>query len=241
MKKEYLINLMRNKPIEYDGLLIYPVSFGRIYDEIGEDTFYQLLLPFRLTSDCYEANPEQPLPLFPDKILGDQSMLYLLYECLKLFCPDEDFETCGITDDSFAIVRGEDDIFHITADNFDEIGEIILAISGIDKIKIERPDPNLSERQLDVWNKLKEGRERDRRKNQITVADQLNICEFGGKFHIPAETLETWSPWKIKRCFTNIISKNEYDDSITLFHPMAGDTSGFTKNRHWLEKFKVRN
>jgi len=241
LKREYLINLTRSKPVNYDGLLIYPVSFGHIYDDIGEDTFYQMLLPFRLTPDCFDIPPDGPFSLFCDKILKDQSLTYLLYECLKLFCPDENLDTCGVTDDSFAIVRAEEDIFHITAEIFDEIGEIILAIAGVERIKIEKPDPSLSERQLDVWQKLKAGRERDRKKNEVTIADQLNICEFGGRFHIPIETLEAWSPWKIKRCFTNIVSKNEYDDSISLYHPMAGDTSGFTKNRHWLEKFKVRN
>jgi len=241
MRKEYLICLMRNRPVNYDGLLLYPISFRRIYDEIGEENFYKLLLPFRMTADCFESEHDRSIHLFEDKILQDESFLYLLYECLKVFCPDEDFQQCGITDDSFAIVRSKDDIFHITADSFMEIGEIILTIAGIDKIKIERPDPNLSERQLDVWKKLRDGRERDRRRHEITIADQLNVCEFGGKFHIPVETLETWSPWKIKRCFHNIVAKNEYDDSISLYHPMVGDTSGFTKGRHWLEKFRVRN
>jgi len=241
MKKEYLVCLMRNCPIDYHSLRIYPVSFHRIYDEIGEESFHHLLLPFRITADCFENGQNSSFHLFQDKILQDGSLLYLLYESLKVFCPEENIKQCGPTDDSFAIVRSKDDIFHITADNFGEIGDIILAIAGVEKIKIERPDPNLSERQLDVWQKLKEGRERSRRKYEITMADQLNVCEFGGKFHIPVETLESWSPWKIKRCFDNIIAKNEYDDSVSLYHPLAGDTSGFTKNRHWLEKFKVRH
>lgn len=240
LKKEWLLSLQRGTPINYEGLMIYPLSFKTIYDEIGDEVLNQLLLPFRLTEECYDGEEIGKINIFLDKVLKDESLICLLVECLKKFCLEEDFAQYGVTEDTFAIVRSKDDIFHITETGYKEIGEIILAIANVEKIKIEKPDPNLSERQLDVWKKITEGRKKDEEKNALTMADLLNICEFGSEYHVPIETLETWSPWKIKRCFNNITSKNNYNDSVTMFHPLANNIDSFTGSKHWIEQFKVR-
>lgn len=167
MKQEYFLHLMRNHPIDYHGLVIQPVSMARIHDEIGAESFYHFLLPFRLTPSCIDGGHPADQNIFTHTILKEGNLLYLLHECLKIFCPAEINSQVGITDDSFAIVRSEHDIFHLTAVHFDQIGEIILAAAGVEKMKVEKPKTGLSQRQLDIWNKIQEGRNPDVREYNI--------------------------------------------------------------------------
>ena len=46
MAHNYYLELVRMKPINCDGLLIYPISFGEIGDTIGLDNFEKCSMPF---------------------------------------------------------------------------------------------------------------------------------------------------------------------------------------------------
>ena len=46
------------KPINCDGLIIYPVSFGEICDNVGLENFDKLLMPFLITKECLGGDDE---------------------------------------------------------------------------------------------------------------------------------------------------------------------------------------
>ena len=89
---DYNLELIRQKPINYNNLLFYPISFGYICDNIGLDIFDSLLVPFLITKDCLKMSDEEleQIDLFNDIILKDQGMLSSVAIALQLFCKCED-------------------------------------------------------------------------------------------------------------------------------------------------------
>lgn len=236
---DYYLELIRQKPINYNGLLFYPIEFGYICDNIGLDIFDKILLPFLITKDCLDIPGEQldSIDLFKDVILQDQGMLSSIAIALQLFCKCEDIRKA----DDAILLRADEtkDYFSITSANFDDICKIIMLINGKDKIKVEKPPKNMSDRQRDIWNKLHEGRQRDAKKNEVHIYDMLNICEFGGNYRIPQEEIEKWTLWKIMNCYKARLNMKTYDDSLKICL-VSGDGKTISGDNHWHHKLLVR-
>ena len=113
-------------------------------------------------------------------------------------------------------------------------------INGKNKIVIEKPPKNMSARQKDVWEKLQAGRKRDAEKNRLHIYDMINICEFGGNYHIPISEIETWTLWKLTRCYNSITGIKEYNDSLKI--GIANyDLSSVQKDNYWIKKMMIRD
>lgn len=236
---DYYLELIRQKPINYNGLLFYPISFGFICDNIGLDVFDSLLIPFLLTKDCLKMSDEEleQIDLFNDVILKDQGLLTSVAIILQVFCKCEDI----YKQDTELILKFNDkEPFVINNGNFDDICQIIMKTNGKEKIKVEKPPKNMSERQRDVWEKLQAGRKRENEKNAVHIYDILNVCEFGGNYHIPIEKIETWTLWKIMNCYKARINMKTYDDSLHICL-VSGDAKPISDKNHWHYKLMVRD
>lgn len=236
---DYNLELIRQKPINYKGLLFYPISFGYICDNIGLDVFDNLLVPFSITKDCLKMSDEEleQIDLFNDIILKDQGMLSSVAIALQLFCKCEDIYK---RDNELLLKFNEKEFFAINNGNFEDICQIIMKMNGKDKIKVEKPPKNMSERQRDVWEKLQAGRKRENEKNTVHVYDMLNICEFGGNYHIPIEEIENWTLWKIMNCYKARVNMKTYDDSLHICL-VSGDGKSISDKNHWHYKLMVRD
>ena len=137
------------------------------------------------------------------------------------------------------IITKTERVFNINSTNFDDISDIILKINNNKKVKIEKPPANMSERQKDVWDKLQEGRNRDARKNDIHIYDILNICEFGGNYHIPIETICSWSLWRITNCYKARVGIKSYDDNLQIAL-VSGDGKSISGENHWHHQLMIR-
>ena len=124
----------------------------------------------------------------------------------------------------------------LNKDNFDELAEIILSICSRERPKIEKK-VFANERQRDIWEKLQEGRKRNAKKNELKLEDALNICEFGGKYHIPIEEILKWSLWRIINCYKSIMGISGYENSFSIFL-VSGDKK-LIENKHWTELIKL--
>ena len=282
MANDYNLQLIRRKPINYNGLLFHPISFGYICDNIGLETFDKLLIPFLITKDCLNIEDEKldSIDLFNDVILNDQNMLYSMAYVLQLFCKCD-----NVLQNNFSIVlefkenpisKKDLDIgiikksmfqkfldkfrkqevvktditeknqevvtktFTIDKNNFDDICEIIMKLNGKDKIKVEKPPKNMSERQRDVWEKLQAGRKRESEKNNVHIYDMINVCAFGGYYHIPIDEIDTWSLWEIMNCYKARVNIKTYDDSLKICL-VSGDAKSISDKNHWHHKLMVRD
>ena len=236
---DYNLELIRQKPINYKDLLFYPISFGYICDNIGLDVFDSLLVPFLITKDCLKMRDEEleQIDLFNDIILKDQGMLSSVAITLQLFCKCEDIYK---RDNELLLKFNEKEPFVINDGNFDDICQIIMKMNGKDKIKVEKPPKNMSERQRDVWEKLQAGRKRENEKNTVHIYDMLNVCEFGGNYHIPIEEIENWTLWKIMNCYKARVNMKTYDDSLHICL-VSGDGKSISDKNHWHYKLMVRD
>ena len=186
---KYYLELVRQQPINYNGLRFYPISLDEICEKIGLDNFDKILYPFLMHKDCIDL-PEEDLAnidLFEDFILTNDALFTSVVIILHLFCKCDDIRK---TENGLMLYFDEDSCFEINKTNFDDVCDIIMQINNKQKIKVEKPPKNMSDRQKDIWYKLQEGRQKDADKNGLKLHDILNICEFGGNYHIPQSVLE---------------------------------------------------
>lgn len=133
----------------------------------------------------------------------------------------------------------KESIFIINSNNFDELSEIILKINSNKKVEIEKPPENMSARQRDVWQKLQEGRRNDSKKNEVHIYDVLNICEYGGNYHIPIEEIMKWSLWRITNCYKARVGWKNYDDNLQIAL-VSGDSKNISGENHWHYQLMIR-
>lgn len=127
----------------------------------------------------------------------------------------------------------------INSENFNDISEIILKINASKKLTIEKPPENMTKRQKDIWEKLQEGRKKDAKKNEVHIYDILNICEFGGNYHLPIETICSWSLWRIMNCYKARIGWKSYDDNLQIAL-VSGDSKSISGENHWHQQLMIR-
>lgn len=167
------------------------------------------------------------------------SLFNWLYQKIRKCFNKEDiieFEYIDVTEE---IVDKKEKTFIIDSNNFDDISDIILKINTTKKIIIEKPPENMSERQRDVWEKLQEGRNKDAKKNEIHIYDILNVCEFGGNYHIPIEDICNWSLWRIMNCYKARTEYKNYDDGLQIAL-VSGDGKIISGKNHWLHQLMIR-
>ena len=240
MEHNYYLDLVRGKPVNYKGLVFHPVSFGYICDNVGLETFDKMLTPFCITKAILNLPEEElnGLNLFEDIILKDEVLLMHTALTLRLFCKCDNIVREGnalhLYDDEHKYI-----VFTIDKDNFDDISDILLKLSGKKKMKAEKPPKNMSKRQRDIWNKLHSGRTREASKNEIHIFDILNICEFGGNYRIPLEEIESWTLWKIMNCYRARTNMKAYDDNLKICLVTHNDKA-ISGDRHWQRQLLVR-
>ena len=252
--KDYYSDLIIGEPINYKGLIIYPPKFKEIIS-IGVNEYNQIMKIYELTKECLDIPKEEinSINLFEDVFMASQEILKFLYFSLTILTKPKNivfneksiilsFEVNSTEDDDVfnLLKKPQKAVFEINKDNFDDISDIILKINSSKKIEIERPPKNMSKRQLDVWNKLQEGRRQSAKKDQVFIYDIINICEFGGKYHIPINEISEWSLWKIMNCYKSIMNIKNYDDSLKLCL-VSGDGKSISGNNHWHTKLMIRD
>lgn len=222
------------KPIKfYDVCIIHQPSLNEIL-EYNIEEFEKLLLPYYITLDniSEELTDEQKEGLTNfDLLRNSREFVSYLLMSLEFFCKSEiiDFdEKDGI---SFKGFNGR-----LNRNNFDELAEIILKICGRERPKVEKK-VFANERQRDIWEKLQEGRRRSAKRNELKLEDVLNICEFGGKYHIPIEEIIRWSLWGIINCYKTIMGISNYEDSFSIF--LVNGNKDLIEDKHWTELIKL--
>lgn len=239
---DYSLELLRQYPINYKNLVIHPISLNMICETFGLNIFDRLMTPFCLTIECLNMPTEivESVNIFSDVVLKDDFMLQSVAIVIKVFCGTKDV----VLNKTGLLVTYETDestnTFQIDKDNFNDISDILLKLTGKSKITVEKPPKKMSEKQRDVWEKLQAGRRKESSKNVLHIYDMLNVCEFGGKYHIPQSQLGKWTLWRILNCYKAITNMKTYDDSLKLCL-VSGEGKNISGNNHWHHKLLIRD
>lgn len=243
MDKTLLLQLLRNKPIHAHGLIYTPPSLEEIFDKIGYEQLKNLMLPFCLTKDCFDLPTEVAgtLSLFKDIILTNPIYIADIRAALEIICHEKqvEFMMDEIHIDHLLPESDRPQRIIINEDIFEEMCQIMMAVSGTAKIHIEKPPKSLSDRQLDIWQKLHEGRERERIKHTPALIDIINLCCYGGDYYISIDEIEHWNLWQLMNCYTVRVGLKDYNDCLALT-PVTYDVKSISNDKHWTNRLKVR-
>ena len=229
---KYNLYLKAQKPIKfYDVCIISQPSFEEIL-EFGIEEFEKLLLPYYITIDniSEELTDEQKEGIANfDLLCSSEEFMSYLISSLEFFCKAKiDFDDKGIFFKGF---NGR-----LNRDNFDELANSILKICGRERQKTEKK-VFANDIQRDIWEKLQAGRKRFASKNELKLEDVLNVCEFGGKYHIPMEMIERWSLWRIINCYKTIMGIRSYEDSFSIY--LISGEKDLIEGKHWTETIRI--
>lgn len=238
---DIFLQLKRQVPINYQGLLIYQPTFGYICDEIGLDNFNHLMLPFVISKENINIDESDMdnIDLFEDIILKDKTMLVALVTILKYFCKYDDVEFID-NGKAMSLIFNEKEPFVISKSNYEDLFEIIRKISGKEVFQVEKPPKNMSKKQREIWEKLQTGRKKDQEKNQVHIYDMLNVCEYGGNFRISQSELDQMTIWSINNCYKAIVDMKTYNDGLKIA-TVSGDGKSISGNNHWHHKLMIRD
>jgi hypothetical protein len=234
MVSHLLTYLIAQKQIKFNHIVIHQITLNEIID-YGIDEYNMLMLPFLLDIDDFDIKDEtliQNMNIF-DILLLQQDTLTMLLNSISFFCKTDKISF----DEQKGILYIGDG--YINRDNFAEFADIILKINAKQKIQKEKPPKNMTPKQQEIWDKLREGRQRQVSKSQIDLADLLNVCEFGGDYHIPINSILGWTMFNVARCYKAILGKSNYQELFDIYCVTGEDK--LIKNQHWTDLIKIEN
>lgn len=229
--EKYYLSLIRNQPINYNGLILHVIPL-KVIGDYGLDRYDELIFPFAVTPSCFKTPVAS---ILRDVILKDLRLLTSFNEMLQM---TTHWTLCKPTPEYIDLTLPTGGVFRIDDSNFDDICDIILKMNAKSKINVIK-EPEHKGRKKDIWKKLTEGRKRFEERNRVHLYDMLNVCEFGGEYHIPMSEIDEWSLWKISSCYGTRIGWKSYNDALDIAL-VTGESKNISGDNHWLKKFMIR-
>ena len=237
-----LIALRLGKDFDFEGIKVkQPKVVDYAYKD--EDYINSLCLPFLITSqviDDDDISHYKPLEMFflkdkegnyvLDKIFGASAIDILCNSISELTGEEVDF-----LENMEQIVIAKKVL--LTVENFEVLRQGIKLIYGKEDIEIEHPPRNMSERQLDIWIKLQNGRKRNATDDVLTIADYINIANCSLNY-IPIKDIEEMTLFQLFSVVKTILEIDSHD--IALRYKTSYKFEIKDDVSHWSEKIKIR-
>lgn len=234
--------------------------------ELGEKVFREYTMPYALTKDIIQCDKDmlnqlRDFDLFfmmdgkGDYLLKHEEtpFLNILLDSLKFYFQEDvslmtanDLKYAGVVDLGYS-----DDILSsiylilienngvIDRENFDIISNAILEINNAKKIEI-KPEPEFkNERQRDIYNKIMEGRRRKAEKDAETIADMIDVVQFGGKSFVSYDEIEKFTIQQLMHAYITILNIDGFNISFGQYQ--AGVDPKDLDLEHWVNKIKKIN
>ncbi len=225
--------LVLQEPINFNGIIIYQPIIREIF-KYGVNKYNQLLLPYLITLDMFELTEEQKqeFKVF-DLIIFNQEIFLNLLLSLQILCKCQAQDIKFIDDNQLMceikIKEGK-----LNRDNFDEFAEIILKIHAREKPKEDKLPENLRQREIEL--KLREGRKRLEKKNEMNFSDIINVVKYGGKYRITIEEIKEMTLWELMNAYKCKLGISHYEDAFSIY--LVGGQKELVEN-HWTKLLKV--
>ena len=203
--------------------------------DYGIDEYNMLMLPFLLDIDDFGIEDEtliQNMNIF-DILLLQSDTATMLLNSISFFCKTDKI---SFDEQKGALYIGDG---YINRDNFAEFADIILKINAKQKIQKEKPPKDMTQKQREIWEKLRIGRQKRLEKSQIDLADLINICQFGGDYYITTTDVLGWTMFNITRCYKSILGKANFQELFDIYC-VTGEEK-LIKNQHWTDLIKLDN
>lgn len=229
-----LVYLETQKEIKFNDITIYQTSLDEIL-EYDIDKYNMLILPFLLDMEDFDIQDNdliKDMNIFDIFMLNNETLIMLL-DSISFFCKTNEI---NLDEQKGVLYIGDG---YIDRNNFEDFANIILKINAKQKLEKEKPPKNMTERQRDTWEKLQAGRQRAYAKSQVDLSDLLNVCEFGGDYHIPMKEILTWTMFNIGRCYKSILGKSNFQELFDIYCVTGEDK--LIKNQHWTDLIKVND
>lgn len=234
--------------------------------KLGERVFKKYTMPYALTKDIIQCDQNTLSQLrdfdlfFMTDGTGDYLLkyegvpfLHILLDSLRFYFQEEvsfmtakDLKYAGTVDLGYS-----DDILSniylilienngiIDRENFDIIANTILEINNVKKMEIE-PEPEFkNERQRDIYNKIMEGRRRKAEKDAETIADMIDVVQFGGKSFVSYDEIEKFTIQQLMHAYITILNIDGFNISFGQYQ--AGVDPKDLDLEHWVSKIKKIN
>lgn len=225
--------LVLQEPINFNGLIIYQPIIRDIV-KYGINEYNNLLLPYLVTIDMFRLSEEQKnnFKVFDLIILNQEILLNLLLSLSILCkCQSQDINIIENSKLQYVIKIKE---FELNRDNFDEFADIILKIHAREKPKEDKLPDNPRQRAVEL--KLREGRKRLDKKNEISFSDIINIVKYGGKYHISNDEIKEMTLWELMNAYKCKLGMSHYEDSFDIYL-VSGNKDAIED--HWTKLLKV--
>lgn len=231
--------LLLGKPISFENSLIYQPTVDSI-DDITEDKFNQLTLPFSMNLDVVNIPQEYKQDLkiydlfFVPSILNvsGTDMILFLFEGLRFFFKTE--EVILNDDNSINI----DNKTLIDRDNFEELQDIILKISCSKKAEIPKEKMFENERAKRIHDNLQKQRELYRQRSGEKENNSILPTVINELIHEDSdftyENIGNKTMWQSMNSLAIMRIKDEYKTNIMLVSNMT-DSSKMNLS-HWKER-----
>jgi len=226
------IELVLQEPINFNGLIIYQPIIRDIV-KYGINEYNNLLLPYLITLDIFDLTEEhkKDLKVF-DLINFNQDIFLYFLTSLQILCrcqiKDIEIINNGIQNE----IKIKEGI--LNRDNFDEFAEIVLKIHARERPKEDKLPDNPRQRAVEL--KLREGRKRLDKKNEISFSDIINIVKYGGKYHISNDEIKEMTLWELMNAYKCKLGMSHYEDSFDIYL-VSGNKDAIED--HWTKLLKV--
>lgn len=227
--------------INFYGVIIKQPTIKKIAD-LGEKTFDSLCSPFLITNQVVDDDDIKsltPFDMFFENGKDGMSLLQKIYggEHLEVLSSGIQFftgEEVKVLENLKQIIVGDKLILDVN--NFEEFREIIKGISYKEDIEIEHPPRNMSPRQLDIWEKLKKGRERNQEEG-IYLQDMINYVSIGGGSYIPNREISAMTLFEFRNICKTILELDSYRTAIKYMTSFKFDIK--EEIEHWTSRVKI--
>lgn len=228
--------------VDYYGISIKQPKV-KDYLTKSEDEVNAVATPFLITKDIFDDDSlefVEPLELFLidgedgkcilDKVFNNHSAREILCSTISQITN----EPTRYLELSKEFVIGESVL--LDNEKFNELRQIVKMIYNKVDIEVEHPPRNMSERQSEIWQKIKRGRERFRKDDTTTIADYVNM--LGAKMYVePSKVLEM-SVFELMSIVKAILEVDSYETALKYKTSYKFDVKD--EISHWTEKTKVR-
>lgn len=181
-KYNYKCRIFSNKDIPFEGLNIKNITLEEVF-EIGENTFYQMLLPFCLSLDLYDLNGiEKNIKIFDIILQQKEYKDYLIKSLSILFNVRKgDIVIKNEMLNEFPYISINDN--KITRYNFDKLSDIVILLTRTVKIqdrkKIELKKKKTNDEKINKrLENFYKGEKRFQEKHKEIKSDLYNVYKY---------------------------------------------------------------
>jgi len=194
--------------IEIDGVgtLVQPKS--KDIAKIGNDNYFNLLMPFFITKDNIKEQYDID-EIYDFFFLEDnQSLLQHIAACLNLFF-QQDIEY-GVEGSDIHFKVGEDGI--VGRHNFEQLQEVIRKINCIKLPEPEKLPENITPEKLKIHEKMKFHRNRRAKIEEPTFKEIINTVMHKGSSFISYKEVSEFTYYQLINSYQVIVGLSNFDE-----------------------------